>query len=287
MFEKLRPGLGGGLLTAIKDNLNPVLISPINEEEEILVIQCQLNEMKVRIINGYGPQDDDTAINRLNFWMSLEQEIVSAKESNCAVLLQLDANGKVGKGVISSDPNEISENGRSLLSLLDRENLHLLNIAPMCKGVITRQRTTNKSIEKSVIDYIVTCDVLHAYLETMFIDEQRIFTLVKYASMKGKQKIVKSDHNILFAKFSIQYQNILMKRQRKEYFNLKNPACQKLFHEVTQNNPKLLRCFQSRKSFPEQCNTFFKLLDDVLHQSFRKIRVKKKKVIFRICWMKS
>ena len=45
IFEKIRPGLGGGLLTAIKENLNPVLISPISESAEILVVQCQVNEM--------------------------------------------------------------------------------------------------------------------------------------------------------------------------------------------------------------------------------------------------
>ena len=59
VFEKLRPGLGGGLLTAIRESLNPVLIAPCDENAEILVIQCQINQMKLRVINGYGPQDDD------------------------------------------------------------------------------------------------------------------------------------------------------------------------------------------------------------------------------------
>ena len=49
VFEKIRPGLGGGLLTAIKENLNPVLISPFNEEDEIIIVQCQINEMKIRM----------------------------------------------------------------------------------------------------------------------------------------------------------------------------------------------------------------------------------------------
>ena len=89
VFEKIRPGLGGGLLSAVKENLNPVLISPVNEDVEILVVQCQVNEMKMRIINGYGPQEDEGLDNRLKFWSSLEQEIVSAKEANCCVLIQL------------------------------------------------------------------------------------------------------------------------------------------------------------------------------------------------------
>ena len=257
IFEKIRPGLGGGLLTAIKETLNPVLISRISESAEILVVQCQVNEMKVRILNGYGPQDDDHIITRQDFWMTLEQEVVAAKESNCAVLIQLDANAKVGNSIISLDPNNMSENGRLLLNILERENLHLLNSSPLCTGVITRQRITKQSVEKSVIDYMITCDRLFVYLEQMSIDEEQHFSLVKYASMKGRPKVVKSDHNLLFTKFSIQYQNVIARDQRKELFNLKNVECQKMFSLVTENNHKLRKCFQSNKPFPEQCNTFF------------------------------
>ena len=35
--------------------------------------------MKIRVINGYGPQEDDSNQNKLNFWMGLEQEVLSAK----------------------------------------------------------------------------------------------------------------------------------------------------------------------------------------------------------------
>ena len=58
VFEKIRPSFGGGLLTAIRQSLSPVLISPIKEDAELLVVHCQVNDMKLRVINGYGPQDD-------------------------------------------------------------------------------------------------------------------------------------------------------------------------------------------------------------------------------------
>ena len=47
IFEKLRPGYGGGLLTAIDKSLNPVLIQPINEEIEILVVQCSIGKRNI------------------------------------------------------------------------------------------------------------------------------------------------------------------------------------------------------------------------------------------------
>ena len=51
IFENVRKGGGGGLLTAIDQDLCPVLISNGNEKAEIIVAGS-----KIRIINGYGPQ---------------------------------------------------------------------------------------------------------------------------------------------------------------------------------------------------------------------------------------
>ena len=219
VFEKIRPGFGGGLLTAIRESLNPVLISPSNEAAEILVVQCQVNDNQIRVINGYGPQDDDPLATRLNFWTSLEQDIISAKDANCLVLVQLDANAKVGKNIIPLDPNEISENGKLLVDLIKRENLQIQNISPLCRGTITRQRITKRGDEKSILDYIITCDKLNELIE--LIDEEQNFSLMKYASIKGKQKIVKSDHNVMFASFDLHYQNVNCKKPRRELFNLK------------------------------------------------------------------
>ena len=90
--------------------------------------------------------------NRLSFWQSLEQEIVAAKSSNCMVLLQMDANGKVENTCIQGDPNNMSANGRLLVDLIRRENLVLVNSSPVCSGVITRHRVTQEKVEKSILD---------------------------------------------------------------------------------------------------------------------------------------
>ena len=41
IFEKIRNGFGGGLLTAVDSNLEPVLIEVSNDESEILVVQVK------------------------------------------------------------------------------------------------------------------------------------------------------------------------------------------------------------------------------------------------------
>ena len=188
IFEKIRNGFGGGLLTAVDSNLEPVLIEVSNDESEILVVQVKLGGTKVRIINGYGPQEDDPLAKRLAFWQAVEQEVVTAKNSQCMVLIQCDANAKLGNDIINQDPHQISENGRILKSLIDRENLTLLNTSHLCQGAITRNRIAKENIEKSIIDYIIASENFSDCLEQMLIDEDRNFSLTKYATTKGVKK---------------------------------------------------------------------------------------------------
>ena len=65
---------------------------------------------------------------------------------NCKILIQMDANAKVGCEIIKSDPNKISNNGRLLVDLVERQNLAILNANDLCEGVITRHRTTKRNL---------------------------------------------------------------------------------------------------------------------------------------------
>ena len=151
----------------------------------------------------------------------------------------------------------------------------LLNSSERFEGAITRQRVTRNKVERSIIDFIFVCEKLAVFFEQMFIDEERNFPLTKYASIKGVKKMIESDHNILYAKFTIEYENTPWKQDRYEVFNLKNPECQAKFSEVTNDSLKLRKCFNGSQTFQEDCNKFFKSLDDILHQCFRKIKVGK------------
>ena len=112
-----------------------------------------LNNQKIRVINGYGPQEDDNNQNKLNFWMGLEEEVLSAKSESCMVMIQMDANAKVGRDYISADPiNVTGGNGRKILNLIERHGLKLLNADRSCTGAITRYRVTKKCREVAILD---------------------------------------------------------------------------------------------------------------------------------------
>ena len=153
-FEKIREGClgGGGLLTAIDENLNPFEVpSDISDDTEVLIVQFSLGSDVVRVINAYGPQEDDGFNTITQFWLRVEKEIALAKDLNCKVIVQLDANAKLGADLISGDPHPQSPNGSIMWEMILRHGLVVANTSPKCMGVITRQKQTQSGLEKSVL----------------------------------------------------------------------------------------------------------------------------------------
>ena len=107
-----------GTLTAVEEHLNPVLISSGSDEAELLVVQILVGRHKVRVVNGYGPQENDTKEKIYAFWQEFEKEIIDAKEENCLIVAELDANAKLGREIIKEDPNPISLRHSYFLFLL-------------------------------------------------------------------------------------------------------------------------------------------------------------------------
>ena len=129
-------------------------------ETKLLIVQVKINKIKVRIFNGYGPQEPIQSQRRVeeqyqvveNYWSEVEKEVIAANEEGCLVVMEMDANAKVGEGVIKNDPNSMSHNGRILMDIVKRQNLRILNTSNKCKGLITRMRETKDRLEKSLID---------------------------------------------------------------------------------------------------------------------------------------
>ena len=219
VYQKNRTGFGGGILTAVEENIGSVLVS--STESEILVVQTKIGDLDLRVINAYGPQELESEREKVyQFWQDLEKEVILAKD--CKILIQMDANAKVGHQIIKNDPNPQSSNGGLLLGIIERQNLSILNASDLCEGTITRHRKTVIGEEKSVIDYIIVCDFLLNYLEQMYIDEPRTHVLTKYL----KRSKTVSDHNILYAKFAIIY-SARAPKVKREIFNFKNTECQR------------------------------------------------------------
>ena len=71
------------------------------------------------------------------------------------ICIELDANAKLGRVIIKGDPHKRSPNGELLFGILERNNLIVCNGTNLCKGLLSRTRTTVVGgVEISIIDFL-------------------------------------------------------------------------------------------------------------------------------------
>ena len=189
------------------------------------------------------------------------------------VLIEMNANAKLGSNYITHDSHAISDNGKLLRDLLQRQNLTCLNSHELCEGTITRHRKTILGDEKAVLDFMIACDQLTPYLERMVVDEKRVNILTKYATSKGVRIKSESDHNPLYAEFNLRFSRG-KSAIRREIFDFKNQESLDKFSEITNNSEKLRTCFKGNVSTKAATDKFFKTLNDTFHVAFKKIRIR-------------
>ena len=273
-FERVRTGTkGGGLLTSILEDLNPVLISTGKDDIEIITVEVNLGTEKLRIVNAYGPQEDDDTQQILGFWNQIEEEVIQAKDDGCYILIQMDANAKVGNEVIKGDPHKISNNGKIMHDIVTRQNLQIANSLDMCKGIITRQRVLENKTEQSVIDFIIICEKLSKHLTEVWIDEDKVHALLRSIKTKNGARTITSDHNTMYSKFSITFSQ-KPRNIRKEYFQFKCEEGKKMFYNETSNTAKLTSCFEKKETVVKSANRFYKSLNGIFQKCFKKCRIR-------------
>ena len=127
IFEAIRNTKGGGTLVACYKDLNPKLIEEYDDEFELLVVEIKLKGKQIRVISGYGPQENWVEEKRRPFFTALETEIERAMMAGKSLIVEMDANRKLGTKYIAKDPHEMSQNGAILASIVERQQLIVVN----------------------------------------------------------------------------------------------------------------------------------------------------------------
>ena len=201
VFEAIRKRKGGGTLMAVHEDLNPKLIEEYDEDFELLVVETNTKQKTIRLISGYGPQENWDEDKRVPFFLALETEIEKAELEGKSVIIELDANAKLGPNFISGDPHKMTPNGGLLAGIITRHNLIVGNGSSKCSGTITRQRRTKTRSEKSVIDTVIFSPDLKKHFINMHVDEQRKHVLTRISKSKKGVRMKESDHNVVIAEF--------------------------------------------------------------------------------------
>ena len=175
IFESIRKNKEkGGSILGIHKSLEPVLIEEYSENFELIVAEIKVSGKEVRIISGYGPQECWTSEEKMPFFVALEEEISKSKLNGKSLILELDANSKLGHKYIKDDPHGMSPNGVILSGVIERHGLVVANgLTQKQTGVITRRRDTIVRTEESVIDFVIVSSDMADDLVTIQIDEKR------------------------------------------------------------------------------------------------------------------
>ena len=156
IFEAIRNKKDGGTLIGVHKGLKPVLIEEYSEDFELLVVEISVMNKDIRIISGYGPQESWPEEDRMPFFASLEEEVNKAEMLGKSILIEMDANSKLGSEFIPKDPHNQSQNGKILAGIIRRHRLVVANgLLEKCTGLITRGRKTIESTEESIIDFVI------------------------------------------------------------------------------------------------------------------------------------
>ena len=269
-FATTRGDSGGGLLIACLLALDPTLIFEGDCECEVLVVQASIGNQSLRIIAGYGPQECAPIIVREKYRGTVETQVERSYLAGCMVIIAEDANAKLGPDVIPNDPNLQSENGKLLHSMIQRQDLVIVNTSQQCTGgPITRSRCVKGRVESSCIDFILTSRCLAQNLEKAIIDSNQLYCLTKFTTTKGNPCVKRSDHHSLIAYFDISWKN--KQKKREEIFKLRDADGLQKFRVLSTKSEKLLRSVEL--PVEDACNRWYKEIDRLLHQCFRKIKI--------------
>ena len=179
IFEAIRKKVKGGTMIGIHKAMKPVLIEEYSNEFELLVVEIKIANKNIRIMSGYGPQENWPESERMQFFTALEKEIVKAELENKSIFIEFDANSKLGPEIVPGDMHHQTENGKILARIIHNHGLVVGNSLEKCKGTITRKRVTKFATEESIIDFVILSQDLIKDLEEIEIDEEREHVLTK------------------------------------------------------------------------------------------------------------
>ena len=278
IFESIRKNKEkGGTILGIHHGLNPVLIEEYNETFELLVTEINVENNQIRVMTGYGPQENWTDDERMPFWVAVEKEIASAEIQGKSIIIQMDANAKLGPENIEGDPKPISENGKVLFAIMERHGMIVLNsLKEKCKGVITREKTTCNGTEKSVIDFVIVSSDLVKHVKRIHIDEEREHVLTKIMKdIKKDNDIKESDHNVIETVLNIPWKSNESVKVVETY-NYKDFELLKTFKDNTTKTTDLSKIFDTNKNPEVKANKFMKRLNGFIKNTFKKIKITNK-----------
>ena len=103
----------------------------------------------------YGPQENDYE-DKDSFYHDISVQVEVAYLNGDSVIMVGDFNAKLGYDVNLKVLHLVSNNGEQLFELCNKYNLKLINASEYCEGLFNGIHKYKQTIEKSVLDYVLS-----------------------------------------------------------------------------------------------------------------------------------
>ena len=270
IFESIRKNKEKeGSMLGVHVGLKPVLIQEYCTTFELLVVEVIVADKEIRVITGYGPQENWEIGEKTPFYNALEEEIAAAEILGKSVILTLDANAKLGPKIIQGNPYMQTPNGAMLAGIVDRHALCVVNgLVNKRKGIITRKQNTVLGVKMSVIAFGMVSDDLKTDIVSIHIDEERVNVLTKNRKTKNGIEHSESDHNLIMTKMKLTWSPLSSKVV--EVLKFKDKDAKVNFKKATTETNELSQIIDKEKPLDLVTKQFIKRLQGFIHDNFKK-----------------
>ena len=136
----LQEAQGGGLALGVNKMFESTFITEGDDETEVMSVLVVVGSIPIRVIVGYGVQENASKEKKDKFWDFIEKEVNDAEALGQGILLQMDGNLHAGEELIKNDPNPQNVNGKMFMQFLQRNtSLTVVNSMNICEGLITHR----------------------------------------------------------------------------------------------------------------------------------------------------
>ena len=251
----------GGILVAVRDSIHePILIDSDADNASFLNIEIKVNDIPIRIIACYAPQDSADIEIKTKFVSDINYQILTAIGDECEIILAGDFNCRFSKDLIPWEINDNS-NGVNFNTMLEDYELNLLNCHHKANGSFTRKRNG----VNSTLDYIAST--------SLFYHSMTDFTVYDNVYRLHHDNII-SDHLSLFTSFNIKINNSKNnKRDTKWHF------CDDGYNKfklLTEDNDNLVNIVNNYSGVNSKFNNWYKYINNIMYKCFSRKRINKK-----------
>ena len=116
--KKKKGEQGGGIAIGVLNALEPTWISEGDDETEALTVEIWLNGFSVKLVCGYGPQENGDKKRKEGFWKYLNAEVQSSVRDGAGLIIQMDGNLWAGESIVMGDLKVQNQNGKMFETFL-------------------------------------------------------------------------------------------------------------------------------------------------------------------------